>query len=77
MDDTSERSRSLASVVIDHDTETGQYLVVGVTKAGEFPISGPWASMEKAEGHAKLIISLFNESAAEIIAESKKRIILA
>jgi hypothetical protein len=67
----------MAKVVIDFDTETGDHFVVGETKAGEFPISGPWKTMEQAKHHADQIISLFNEAAAEIVAESKKRIILA
>jgi hypothetical protein len=67
----------VAKIVVDYDTETKGHTVIGVTSAGEFPISGPWSSQEKAEEHAKLLIGLFNEAANEIIAESKRRIILA
>jgi hypothetical protein len=67
----------MAKVVIDFDTDKNEYLVMGVSSKGEFPISGPWKTMENAKHHATLIIGLFNEAAAEIIAESKKRVILA
>ena len=67
----------MAKIVIDYDTDTKQHVVIGVTKAGEFQISGPWPSQAEAEAHGKLLIGLFEEAAAEIVAASKNRIILA
>lgn len=68
----------MGSIAVDHDSNTGQYTVVGVSKAGEFVISGPWTTRKLAEQHAQLIIGVFNEAAQEIIEQSKAgKIILA
>ncbi len=67
----------MAKIVIDYDTETSQHMVIGVTSTGEFPINGPWPSQVEAEAQAKRLIGLFDEAAADIVASSKRRIILA
>ena len=67
----------MSQIVIDHDDVAHTYHVIGVVKDGEFRISGPWDSMEIAEAHAKQVIGLFEEAAAEIVAQSKRRIVLA
>ena len=67
----------MGSINVDYDTETKMYSVTGTSKAGEFMISGPWMTRELAEGHAQKIIAVFNEAAQDIIAQSKKSIILA
>ena len=67
----------MASINVDYDTETKLYTVVGEYKGEEFVISGPWTSEVLAKTHAEKIVGIFNEEANKIIAESKKRIILA
>ena len=67
----------MGSINVDYDTDTKLYSVTGSSKAGEFVISGPWTTRELAEAHAQKIIGIFNEAATEIIADSKRRIILA
>ena len=67
----------MGSIVVDQDTETGHYTVCGVSKAGEFVISGPWTKRELAEAHAQRIIGVFNEAAQEIIENAKRPMIVA
>lgn len=67
----------MAKVCVDYDTDTKTYAVVGISKAGEFLISGPWKTKELAEGHAQLIIGIFNEAAQDIIEASKRPILYA
>jgi hypothetical protein len=73
----SERKCRLGKICVDHDSETNHYTVVGVSKAGEFVISGPWSKRELAEEHAQKIIGVFNEAAMEILEQAGRKIILA
>ena len=56
----------MTKIMVEHNTETNQYTVLGSIASGEFVISGPWETQADAEAHAQKVIALFNEAVAEI-----------